>query len=143
MATTTMLLKDRHIFIVEDNPQNRVVFQLALIRHGAQVAFDRWGRDAVFRLRGTHRYDLIILDLMLVGGISGFDLHDEIRAMPEYAAVPIVAVSAMEPAVALPKARAQGFAGFIAKPIDVQHFPRQLASIIEGQPIWDAGHNRS
>jgi CheY-like chemotaxis protein len=134
-----MLLRDKRIFIVEDNLQNRIVFQMALVRHGAYVDFERWGRDALFRLNSMSRVELIILDLMLAEGISGFDIYDQIRAFPKYADVPIIAVSAMEPSVAIPKARAKGFSGFIAKPINVDLFPQHLAQIIAGELVWYTG----
>ena len=134
-----LLLADKRIFIVEDNPQNRVVFQMALVRHGAQVDFDRWGRDAVAHLIDASQLNLIVLDLMLAEGVSGFDLYDEIRAVPKLAAIPVVAVSAMDAAVALPMARSKGFAGFIAKPIDNNLFPKQIATILTGQPVWHTG----
>lgn len=134
-----MFLKDKHIFIVEDNLQNRVVFQMTLVRHGAFVDFERWGRDTIFRLSNVSHLDLIVLDLMLAEGISGFDLYDQIRALPRLESVPIIAVSAMDPSLAIPQVRAKGFAGFIAKPIDNQLFPKQVASIIAGEKIWHAG----
>lgn len=134
-----MLLKDKHIFVVEDNLQNRVVFQMALIRHGAVVDFERRGRDTLTHLKSAPRIDLIILDLMLADGISGFDIYDEIRAMPRFASVPIIAVSAMDPSIAIPKTRAQGFTGFIAKPIDNQLFPQQIAKLAMGEPVWYTG----
>jgi len=134
-----MLLQDRRIFIIEDNTQNRIVFQMVFINQGAAVEFERRGSDAIARLQSIHQVDLIILDLMLANGISGFDIFDQIRVLPKFAEVPIVAVSAMDPAVALPKARAMGFNGFIAKPIVNRLFPEQLAAIIGGEKVWYAG----
>jgi CheY-like chemotaxis protein len=133
------LLKGKRIFIVEDNLQNRVIFQMALMQQGAQVDFERSGHDTIYRLTGMSNVDLIILDLMLKDNISGFDLYDEIRALPELSSVPIIAVSAMDPAVAVPQVREKGFSGFIAKPIDNRLFPKQIAAIIEGESIWDTG----
>src|SRR5258705_7121109 len=108
-----MLLTDKHIFIVEDNVQNRVVFKMALVRHGAVVEFERWGHNSIFQLKGMPKIDLIILDLMLADGISGLTVFDEIHALPQYDLVPIIAVSAMEPAVAIPQVQRKGFAAFI------------------------------
>jgi len=98
MVTTMnpMLLKDKTIFIVEDNAQNRVIFQMSLLRYGAVIDFERWGASTVARLDGLPRIDLIILDLQLADGISGLDLYDQIRTLPKYANVPIIAVSAMD-----------------------------------------------
>jgi two-component system chemotaxis sensor kinase CheA len=134
-----MILKDKRIFIVEDNMQNRLVFQMSLIRHGASVDFERWGRDTLYHLQNLSRVDLIVLDLMLADDISGFDIFDKIRALPKYNTVPIIAVSAMDPSIAIPKTRKQGFSGFIAKPIDNTQFPKQIASIIAGQAVWSVG----
>src|SRR5258705_12091247 len=131
-----MLLAQKHIFIVEDNPQNRVVFKMALIRHGATVEFERWGLESTQQLRGLPHVDLIILDLMLAYGISGFDVFDQIHALPKFEDVPIIAVSAMDPALVVPRLQASGFAGFIAKPIDIALFPQQVARIIGGDRIW-------
>lgn len=131
-----MLLSNKHIFVVEDNPQNRVVFQMALIRDGALVEFERWGRDAVYRLENAPRTDLIVMDLMLAQGVSGFDLFNQFRALPKFNSIPIVAVSAMDFAIAAPKARAMGFSGFISKPIDNYLFPQQIATILGGEAVW-------
>jgi CheY-like chemotaxis protein len=135
-----MILSGKHIFIVEDNALNRVVYQMTLgVQGGAYLDFDRWGRETVDRLERSHNWDLIILDLMLHRGISGFDIFQDIRALPACNAIPIIAVSASEPAVALPKARELGFAGFISKPIDEGSFVDQVARIIAGEQIWVDG----
>jgi CheY-like chemotaxis protein len=134
-----MILQGKNIFIVEDNQQNRVVFQMSLIRHGATVEFERCGRDTVYALSGKLHIDLICLDLMLAHNVSGFDLFQQIRAIPSYNNIPIVAVSAMDPAIAVPKVRALGFSGFIAKPINNQLFPKQLAKLLAGESVWHMG----
>lgn len=135
----TTLLQGKRIFIVEDNVQNRVIFQIMLQKHGAFVDFERWGREAIRNLQAMKVVDLIILDLMLAQGISGFDVFDQIREMPTYANVPIIAVSAAEPAIAMPKALEKGFSGFIAKPIDDRLFPSQVSRVIAGERIWHSG----
>ncbi len=131
-----MLLTGKQVFVVEDNPQNRVVFQMALIRHGALVTFERRGTDTMFRLSQAYHIDVIVLDLMLAQDVSGFDLFNEIRANSKFDAVPIIAVSAMDFAIGAPKARTMGFDGFISKPIDNYLFPQQIAAIINGEKVW-------
>lgn len=138
-GNTAMLLRGKRIFIIEDNIHNRLVYNMALTGQGASIYFDPHGRDPEWRLRAMRDADLIILDLMLWRGQSGFDLFDEIRNQPEIRAIPIIAVSAAEPAVAVPKARQMGFSGFIAKPIDDEHFAEQIARVIAGEEIWYTG----
>ncbi len=131
-------LVGKRIFIVEDNTMNRVAYQMILKLSGAVLEFDRWGRDTLYRLKGFEP-DLIIMDLMITGGRSGFDIFDEIRKQPEYNAVPIVAISASEPAVALPLCREKGFAGYIVKPIEDELLPDQLIRLINGEQVWYIG----
>lgn len=134
-----MLLHGKRIFIVEDNLQNRIVYMMTLKIQGAEIEFERWGRDAMWRLRGMSQVDLIILDLMLHDGVTGYNIFDEIRKLPNYDSVPIIAVSASEPAVAIPKTQEKGFAGFIAKPVDDILFPQQIAAVLNGEQVWSAG----
>ncbi|HEX2907780.1 MAG TPA: response regulator [Phototrophicaceae bacterium] len=136
-----MLLQGKRIFIVEDNPLNRATYQMVTVLHGAQLEFERWGRDTLRRLKQVGQVDLVILDLMLPGGVSGYDVFQEIHNAPEFAAIPIIAVSAAEPSTALVKTRQLGFSGFIAKPIDDDLFPKQLAQILAGKQVWDAGNH--
>ncbi len=132
-----LMLQDKRIFIVEDNPSNRAIEQVLLERNGAKTMFDRWGTETVERLEEFAPVDLIIMDLMLPDGVSGFDVSAQIRAMPQFANVPIVVISAVDPAEAVPVARAKGLAGFISKPIDFTQFPNQVARLIEGENIWE------
>jgi CheY-like chemotaxis protein len=134
-----MLLTGKHILIVEDNVLNRVVYQMTLVMNGAITTYDRWGDRTLRLLEGAQQWDLIVLDLMLPRGMSGFDIFEEIRQLPEYDAVPIIAISASEPSVAIPQARKLGFSGFISKPINESIFADQIAQIIAGEQIWYDG----
>src|SRR5687767_4323959 len=133
-----MLLNQKKIFIVEDNLSNRAISQMLLEQQGARTAIDRWGLEACTRLERFGTVDLIILDLMFPGGVTGFDIFDEIRSHPEFRHVPIVAVSAADPSEAVPHAKAKGFTGFISKPVDFNQFAQQIADIIEGVEVWEA-----
>ncbi|MCE7948045.1 MAG: response regulator [Chloroflexi bacterium CFX4] len=132
-----MILKEKRIFYFEDDMKNRAIVQLILEREGAVMGFERWGgREVLPRLHAFAPIELILLDLMFPNGVSGYDVYDVIRAEPAFAQIPIVAISASDPAVELPKTRTKGFAGFISKPINLRDFPLQIAAVLNGQPIW-------
>jgi len=131
-----MRLQGKRIFVVEDNLENRIVYQMVFIREGVTADFERWGPEAVPKLKGFKPVDLIILDLMLTRGASGFTIFDQIRALPEFNGVPIIAVSAADPSEAIFQTRQKGFSGYIAKPIDQTMFPGQLCRIMQGESIW-------
>jgi CheY-like chemotaxis protein len=137
--TMVQILAGKRIIVVEDDILNRVVYQITLGIQGAYLDYDRTGREAVNRLKRSPAWDLIILDLMLRDGISGFNIFQEIRALPEFNHVPIVAVSASEPTVAMPRAQELGFSGFISKPIDEAQFADQITRVIAGEHIWYDG----
>lgn len=131
-----MLLKNKSIFIVEDNPSNRAIMQVLLEQHGAKVKIERWGFETLRFLKSVAPVDIILLDLMLTDEVSGFDIFDKIRSESEFDDVPIVAVSAMDASVAIPQVRSKGFAGFISKPVDFNKFPQQIAAAIAGEAVW-------
>ncbi len=122
--------------MVEDKLENRAIMQLLLEREGVKTAFERWGTDTMAQLRKFAPVDLILLDLNLPNNVTGYDVFTMIRAESQFAHVPVVAVSATDPAVAIPRARELGFAGFIAKPLDFELFPKQIISILQHERVW-------
>lgn len=134
-----MILQGRRIFYVEDNVSNRAIAQLILEREGAIVGFERWGRDqTIKKLRDFAPVDVILLDLMLPNKATGYDVMAAIRENRDFDSVPVVAVSAADPSIEIPKTRACGFAGFISKPIVLQLFAQQIATILKGEQLWFA-----
>lgn len=133
------LLLNKRIFIVEDNPLNRSVFNMTLHPHGAHLGFENLGLDVTVPLRLFGQVDLIILDLMLRAGISGFDIYSQIRMTRGFQHTPIVAISAMDAGIAVPKALALGFNGYIAKPVDADTLPQLLSRVLLGDNVWQYG----
>jgi CheY-like chemotaxis protein len=131
-------LRGKRVFVVEDNLENRIITRLALVKTGVALEFDMWGRDTPKNLAKFAPIDLIIMDLMLPGGVTGYQIFDELHQNPAYKPVPVVAVSASD-AGAIVKCRERGFAGYIAKPIDDELFPEQIARLIRGEQVWYAG----
>lgn len=133
-----MRLQNKRIFIVEDNLSNKAITQLLLERDGARVTIDRWGIDAVDRMRRVEHLDIILLDLMFPGFVTGYDVFKQIRQYLELDNIPVVAVSAADASIAMPLTQQMGFAGFIGKPLDFINFTTQVQNIIAGQSIWYA-----
>ena len=131
------MLNGKTIYLIEDNPTNLAIISAILRRNEANVRYDRWGVDTFKRLARSGRVDLIILDLMFPNGVSGYELFDQIKALPGFANTPIVAVSAADSQVEMPKAKARGFMGYISKPINNKVFPRQIAAVIAGKQVWE------
>jgi len=135
MNSVQFLLKNRLIFVIEDNPGNLAVLSMYLEQEGAKVKVERYGINTVQAILKAMPVDLIVTDLMLPKGLSGFDVYDQIRQVPELAHIPVVAVSAADPDSAMLKARQKGFAGFISKPVTRQ-IAKQLAEVLSGKTVW-------
>jgi len=132
----TMSLLNRKIFLIEDNLTNRAIAQIALESAGATTEIERWGTDAITKIRDFMPVDIILLDLMFPRNVSGYDVFMEIRKNDDLKHIPIVAVSAADASTAMQKTQEMGFDGFIAKPIDIDQFPKQIETILSGESLW-------
>lgn len=133
-----MLLRGKRIFIVEDKLKTTAIAQTLLEREGARVLVERWGTEMQLFLKIYGPMDMILLDLTLPGNVSGFDVFRELHQIYQFARIPIVAVSAADPATAIPQTQALGFAGFISKPVDLLLFAKQIERILSGESLWIA-----
>jgi CheY-like chemotaxis protein len=131
-----VLLQHKRIFVVEDNMENRIITRILLAKQGAILEFEAWGGTTLPKLQAFAPVDVILLDLMLGRGTSGYRIFEQIRAVEQFAKTPIIAVSAGDPAVSIPKCRTMGFNGFIAKPIDADLFPTQILKVLQGESVW-------
>jgi two-component system cell cycle response regulator DivK len=112
------------ILYIEDNEDNIYVVSRRLQRKGYEVLIARDGAEGLV-LAKNRAPALILVDLGLPV-IDGWEVTRQLRAAPETAAVPIIALSAH----AMPEDRERAFAAgcddFIAKPVD---FPRLIDRI--------------
>jgi two-component system cell cycle response regulator DivK len=114
----------RLILIVEDNDKNMKLTRDVLQFRGFRTVEATTGEDGV-ALAGTHMPDLILMDIALPG-IDGVEAAQRLKAEPLTAPIPIVALTASVMEADRARFGEAGFAGLIAKPIDVLTFPDQV-----------------
>lgn len=131
-----MTLRNKRIFLIEDNIGNQTITKTLLESHGAVIAVHRTGQGVVDHLQKFLPVDLIIVDLMLPDGVTGYDIFSTIRTIPTFDGIPILAMSALDRSKIVPQAKKRGFAGFIGKPIKFHEFPNQINRILAGENIW-------
>ena len=129
-------LKGKRVLVIEDDVRNLAVFATSLRQSGASVIQDNWNTGAADFVAQNLPVDVIVLDIMLRKGLSGYDVFDQLQADPQTKDIPVIAVSSLDPETEIPKARAKGFAGFISKPISAVSFPDQIAKVIAGEKVW-------
>jgi CheY-like chemotaxis protein len=102
------------ILVVDDAPQNVKLLRLILKDAGYQVAEAYSGQEAMDKLR-SDRPDAMVLDVRMPG-MTGYEVCEAVRRDPEFAALPVIMVTALS----LPEERIKGIqAGatdFITKP---------------------------
>jgi two-component system KDP operon response regulator KdpE len=104
------------ILVVDDDPDLRRLLHLELKAAGYDTAF---ARDAIsmIKIAREEQPDLILLDLGLPGG-DGFVCIERLKTFPALEAVPIVVVSARDPAHNRDRALSLGAQAYLHKPFD-------------------------
>jgi CheY-like chemotaxis protein len=104
------------VLIVEDDDDVRHSLSEVLMAEGFGVAEARHGAEALERLRIGPPPQLILLDLMMPV-MNGWEFRDAQRAVPEWAAIPTLILSAVPEA--RQDARRLGAEGYLIKPVDL------------------------
>ena len=123
-------------FVLEDDVNNLAIISSILSRCGLVVHFDTWGTQTPYQIKKFMPIDIILLDMMLPNGITGYDVFDAIKDTPGLAHIPIVAVTAMDPGTEMARARTHGFSGYLSKPIRTRSFARAIQAILNGNQVW-------
>ena len=129
-------LENKRIFLIEDDVINLAVVTRVLDKSDARIFENYNSIGIVQHVIQNLPIDLILLDIMLQRGISGYDVINQLKSNPITAKIPVVAVSSLDPETEIPKAKAKGFDGFIGKPINALTFAQDLAAVIAGQQRW-------
>jgi CheY-like chemotaxis protein len=84
----------KKILVVDDDPDFQFTTSAALTAAGSDVEQCLDSRRALDRIRATHP-DLVILDVMMERGTSGFDIAQQLRREPGLARLPVLMLTAI------------------------------------------------
>jgi CheY-like chemotaxis protein len=118
----------KKILVADDTENGRELVKTVLEGSGYQVLEARDGVEAVASARANSP-DLIILDLHMPG-LDGFGVIQELRRQKEFAATPIVALTASAMMGDKERATAVGFTGYITKPIRLADLRREVERLL-------------
>ncbi|MCP2256441.1 Signal transduction histidine kinase [Streptoalloteichus tenebrarius] len=111
------VLTGRTVLIVDDDARNLYALSSILELHGAHVLHAENGREGIDALAAHPEVDLILMDVMMPE-MDGYAATATIRAMPEHADLPIIAVTAKAMPGDRDKSLAAGANDYVTKPVD-------------------------
>ena len=112
------------ILYIEDNSDNRKLVRRVLEVEGYAVVEARDGLEAIECLE-TKPIDLALMDINMPD-TDGYTLTARIKAMPRFAHLPIVAVTANVMRGDRERSLQAGCDGYIQKPIDIDTLSQQI-----------------
>jgi two-component system cell cycle response regulator DivK len=112
------------VLVVEDNEKNMKLFRDVLVANGFRTLEATTGGAAI-DLASEHEPDLVLMDIQLPD-LDGVQALRRLRADARTSAIPIVALTAQAMLGDRERFLAEGFDGYVSKPVNV----RELIGIV-------------
>lgn len=113
------------ILVVDDNPANLSILFDALNQAGFTVLVAKNGKTALKRAKNV-RPDLILLDVMMPGGIDGFETCRRLKAGDDTQDIPVIFMTALTDVESKVNGFELGGVDYITKPVQL---PEVLARV--------------
>src|ERR1051326_4244007 len=115
------------VLIVEDNPANRELLAEMLGSWGYELLEATDGQDALEKA-ASGQVDIVLLDIQMPV-LDGYAVLSRLRANPDLAKLPVIALTAFAMRGDREKALACGFDAYLTKPIDFQQLRVELQKL--------------
>jgi CheY-like chemotaxis protein len=122
------VLEGKKVLIVDDDMRNIFALTSALERYKMVVSHAENGRDGIEMLKASPDVDIVLMDIMMPE-MDGYETTSQIRAIPQFANLPIVALTAKAMKGDREKCIEAGASDYITKPVDMD----QLLSLLR---VW-------
>lgn len=112
-----LMLKDKIILLVDDEPSILAATQMGLIDRGFNVKAVE-GADAALKAIQSMRPSIIVSDLVMPG-TNGFELYEKVKKRNEFRSIPFVFLTAVDDYYAKKFGSELGSEAYITKPVDL------------------------
>jgi adenylate cyclase len=123
------------VLVVDDSEKNRRLLVDLLTAKGHRVTAATSGEEALASVEAAPP-DLVLLDVMMPG-LSGYEVCEQLRADPRHAFLPIVLVTALDPAKERLRGLEAGADDFLAKPINSSELLARVRSLLRVKAMHD------
>lgn len=122
------VLNNKTVLIADDDVRNIFSLTKALEQHKMKVLAATDGKEALQLLKDNPSVDIVLMDMMMPE-MDGYESTREIRKIPTYKQLPVLAVTAKAMMGDREKCIAAGASDYISKPVDID----QLISLLR---VW-------
>ena len=119
------------VLLVEDNDDNQEIYRIILTHHGFSV-LQAWDGEGGVRMARHHGPDVILMDLTMPI-LDGLQATQMLKADPETAAIPIIALTAHTEHADRAAAEAAGCTSFLSKPVEPQRVAMEVRRVLAMQ----------
>ncbi|MEG4085593.1 HAMP domain-containing protein [Microcoleus sp. POL10_C6] len=125
---TDSTLAGKTVLIVDDDMRNIFALTSMLERHKMEVVYAENGREGIAKLQNTPGINIVLMDVMMPE-MDGYETMQAIRSMPQFASLPMIALTAKAMKGDREKCIEAGASDYITKPVDTE----QLLSLLR---VW-------
>jgi CheY-like chemotaxis protein len=122
------VLRGRKVLVVDDDARNIFALTTVLENYDMEVMSATNGRQAIELIKGTDDLSVVLMDIMMPE-MDGYQTIREIRRIPEFRTLPILALTAKAMKGDREKCLQAGASDYIAKPVNTD----QLLSLLR---VW-------
>jgi len=128
LGSLTEVLSGKKILITDDDARNIFSLTKSLEKYKVEAIVAMDGKDALEQIKQNPDIDVILMDMMMPE-MDGYETIQEIRKMPKFAKLPIIAITAKAMIGDRQKCIDAGASDYISKPVDID----QLLSLLR---VW-------
>jgi len=133
----TLRVQNTHVLVVDDNATNLLVFEELLSDSGIKIEKANSGMEAL-KLTLDRAFDIIFMDHMMPG-MDGIECFDRIKQQSygKNKNTPVVMLTANALSGAKEEYEKEGFAGFLAKPVQMSELENMLIKLLPDDRILE------
>ncbi|MFE0083556.1 HAMP domain-containing protein, partial [[Kitasatospora] papulosa] len=128
----TFRFRGEKVLIVDDDIRNVFALTSVLEQHGLSVLYAENGREGIEVLEQHDDVTIVLMDIMMPE-MDGYATTTAIRRMPQFAGLPIVALTAKAMKGDREKAIDCGASDYVTKPVDSDHLLSVMENWMRGE----------